>query len=178
MTHDEGAQGAVLDDLGGDEGVGQQRPEECGDGACVDGGEDDEGGGALCEESPGGKELEGEGEEVEDEKNAEFDAAWGRGEGGLVWNGMEAGLEPRTDGSLSTGGEEDEGSDDEDADAAHDDVGDVGYGAAGADEGDAALGVDAHGCGGGIGRDGGEDCLVVALDLGEVGLLGYEWKGY
>ena len=74
-TYDQGGRGAVLDDLSRDEGVAEEGPEESGDGAGVQGGEDDEGGAALLEQGAGGDELEGERDEVGNEESAQLDTA-------------------------------------------------------------------------------------------------------
>ncbi|KAF8526741.1 hypothetical protein JB92DRAFT_2826482 [Gautieria morchelliformis] len=75
----------------------QQRPKQCGDDARVDGGDGNEGGGALVEKGQGRDELKREGDEVEHQKNSST---------------------TRTT----------HGKDDEEGDAADDNVGDVGEG--------------------------------------------------
>ena len=50
----------------------------------MDSGDDGEGRRALLEECAGGDELEGEGEEVEDEKDAELDATCGMRKNALI----------------------------------------------------------------------------------------------
>lgn len=109
--------------------------------------ESDQRGGALREHGAIGEQLEGEGEEVEDEEAAELDAS---------------------DGGLPPVREEDEGGGEEDAERDHDYVGDVRERAVRAGRLDATGGVDAHGRGGGVGRDTLEETAVRSLDLGEV----------
>ncbi|KAF8476528.1 hypothetical protein JB92DRAFT_2838129 [Gautieria morchelliformis] len=61
----------------------QQKPKQCGDDARVDGGDGDEGGGALVEKGRGRDELEREGDEVERQKNSSATrAAHGQGKHG------------------------------------------------------------------------------------------------
>ena len=59
-----------------DDGVANEGPEGGGDEPGVYGGDDGESGGGLVEEGAGVDELEGEGEEVEDEEDAELDPTW------------------------------------------------------------------------------------------------------
>lgn len=145
-THDQAAERAVFDDLGGDDSVGEEGPEERGNGAGVDGGEDGEGEGALFEDGARGEELERQRKEVHGQKRPQLNTTCqalvrhrcGEGERECVQWG-------RTDGGFATIAEEDEEDDEEDAGTAHGDVGDVGYRAVVADEGDPTLGVDADG---------------------------------
>ncbi|KAG5352781.1 hypothetical protein C0989_000443 [Termitomyces sp. Mn162] len=76
-THDETAPRAVLDDLGRDDGVGEETPEESSHKAGVEGGENNEGCAALAEECAGGDGVEGESDGVDGEEGSELDAAHG-----------------------------------------------------------------------------------------------------
>lgn len=107
-------------------------------------GEDGEGGRALLDKGAGREELERQREEVEDEEEAELDAS---------------------DGGLAAAGDVDEEGDEDDAEAARDDVGNVGERAVVADEGDAALWVHADGRGRGVRGDVVENSRAVMLQL-------------
>ena len=73
-THDNGTERSILDDLSANDGISEKSPEGGGDETGVDSGDDGERSRALCEESTGREELEGEGEEVECKEETEFDA--------------------------------------------------------------------------------------------------------
>ena len=76
-TYQKGADCPILYHLCADDRIAEERPEGGGNKACVDRSNGGEGGGALLKEGTRGYELEGEGEEVEDEEYAELDATWG-----------------------------------------------------------------------------------------------------
>lgn len=84
-----------------------------------------------------------------------------------------------TDGRLAPTGPDDEEGEEDDADSADDDVGDVPDGLVGADAQDGALGVDAHGSGGGVCGCVDEDRRGMVFQLGgrrgQPGTEGREW---
>lgn len=126
MTHDQRAQRAVLDYLRADNGGPQQRPKRRRYHSSMYRREDREGVRALLEECTGGQDLEHESQEVEGKEDAELGSA---------------------DGRLATAGDPGEVGNKEDAEAAGDDVGDVGDRTICAGESDATLGIHANGSG-------------------------------
>ena len=122
--------------------------------------------------------MEGEGEEIEDEKDAELDPTYEREmsesrrggceserHGRRVGQGYTVDARRRTNSSSSARGPDDEKEDEDDAEATDDDVGDVSYRAI-ADSQDTALWVDANWGSGDIRGEAGENGgSVVAFDL-------------
>ena len=118
VTYDNRAQCTILYYLRADDRISQQSPERSRDDPGMYCGKNGESCGALLDKGTSGEELKRESEEIEYEEEPELDA---------------------TDSGLSPTRNEDEVPDEEDAEAAGDDVGDVGERAVDTDERDAAL---------------------------------------
>lgn len=144
MTHDQGAQRAVLNYLRADNRIRQQSPKRRRYRSGMYRSENREGGGALFKKCSGGQELEDKGEPVKDEEYAELGSAHG---------------------GLAARGDPDEVCDKKDAQAAGDDVGDVGERSIYADEEDGTLRVHADRSKFWICRRSLEDRRVVMLQL-------------
>ncbi|KAG6823800.1 hypothetical protein H0H87_000273, partial [Tephrocybe sp. NHM501043] len=103
-THDETAPRSILDHLCRDQGVCEERPEECSDEACVQSRENDKRGAALLQERAGGDSVEWQRDCINSKECPDLDAAHC---------------------GLATVGQPDEEEGEDEEEAAGEDVGDV-----------------------------------------------------